>query len=197
MEIEVKNNLQQKINEINIPVIKSLHNFPGVPSGFKPWEVGLSPSALYSCSLTYRKKMKIKTPEVKWISIKRWVTVTPSGIQLPSGVFFSIKRKEDYVPFPKPHFVEKDYVLMMFPYGNVWSQKAPNEPITEEWLFEEVEGTTILEVLMKKDAAHPVVGYMPAIHKIFKQEEEKQLAGKPSILWIHTKRRDKLNSTNT
>lgn len=183
--------IQQQVQEISIPLIRSLHTFPGVPESFRPWECGLSPSALYSCSLTCRKRMKIKTPEVKWMSIKRWVTTTPSGIELPPGVFFSIKRREDYVPFPKPHFVKLEFVLMMFPYGNVWSQRAPDVPITEEWLFEESGGKLILEHLMQKDAASPVDGYFKGAYTLFKQEDAKRKAGLPNILWIHTKRKDR------
>jgi len=194
MEPDVKEKIQQQVLDIRIPHIKSLHAFPGVPDSFRPWESGLSPSALYSCSLTCRKRMKIKTPEVKWMSIKRWVTTTPEGIDLPPGVFFSIKRREEFVPLPKAHFVKQEFVLMMFPYGNVWSQKGPDDPITESWLFEVAGSGTILEALMKKDAAFPVDGYFRGAHDLFKAEDGKRKAGKPNILWIHTKRKDKATS---
>jgi hypothetical protein len=138
--------------------------------------------------------MKIKTPEVKWMSIKRWVTTTPSGIELPPGVFFSIKRREEFVPLPKAHFLKQEFVLMMFPYGNVWSQTAPSVPITEEWLFEPSGSGLIIEALMKKDAAFPVEGYFKSASDLFKSEDAKRKAGKPNILWIHTKRKDKANS---
>lgn len=195
MEPDFKAKVQQQVRDISIPVIKSLHTFAGVPESFRPWESGLSPSALYSCSLTCRKKMKIKTPEVKWISLKRWMTTTPSGIELPPGVFLSVKRWERYMPLPKPHFAKLDFVLMMFPYGNVWSQKAPEEPITEEWLFEESGGSLVLESLMRRDAAYPVDGYFKSAHALFTAEDEKRQAGKPSILWIHTKRKDRAGAT--
>lgn len=194
MEPDVKAKIQQRVEGIKIPIIKSLHSFSGVPESFCPWECGLSPSALYSCSLTCRKRMKIKTPEVKWMSIKRWVTTTPAGIELPPGVFFSIKRREDYVPLPKPHFSKLEFVLMMFPYGNVWSQRGPDMPITEEWLFEESGGGLVMEALMKKDAATPVEGYFRGAHSLFKQEDAKRKAGTSNILWIHTKRKDKAGS---
>jgi hypothetical protein len=194
MQPELKAKIQQRVQEIRVPHIRSLHSFPGVPETFKPWECGLSPSALYSCSLTCRKRMKIKTPEVKWMSIKRWVTTTPGGIELPAGVFFSIKRREEYAAVPKPHFVKQEFVLMMFPYGNVWSQRGPDDPITEEWLFEESSGSLILEHLMKKDAAFPVDGYFKSAYQMFKAEDAKRKAGQSNILWIHTKRKDKANS---
>lgn len=186
--------IQQRIQEISVPLIRSLHVFPGVPESFRPWECGLSPSALYSCSLTCRKRMKIKTPEVKWMSIKRWVTTTPGGLELPPGVFFSIKRREEYVPMPKPHFSKLEFVLVMFPYGNVWSQKGPDDPITEDWLFEDSGGKLILEHLMQKDAARPVDGYFKSANQLFKQEDTKRRSGQSNILWIHTKRKDKAGS---
>jgi len=194
MEPDFKTKIQQQIRDVRTPLIKSLHSFPGVPDAFRPWECGLSPSALYSCSLTCRKRMKIKTPEVKWMSIKRWVTTTPSGIELPPGVFFSIKRREEFVPLPKAHFLKQEFVLMMFPYGNVWSQRGPDAPITEEWLFEPSGSGLIIEALMKKDAAFPVEGYFKSTSDLFKSEDAKRKAGKPNILWIHTKRKDKANS---
>jgi hypothetical protein len=194
MEPDAKARVQQQVRDIVVPFIKSLHSFPGVPESFHPWESGLSPSALYSCSLTCRKRVKIKTPEVKWMSIKRWVTTTPAGLELPPGVFFSIKRREEFVPLPKAHFVKQEFVLMMFPYGNVWSQSAPDRPITEEWLFETAGEGLILEALMKKDAAFPVEGYFRGAHTLFRQEDAKRKAGRSNILWIHTKRKDKATS---
>lgn len=194
MEPDFKTKIQQQVLDIRVPLIKSLHSFSGVPESFRPWECGLSPSALYSCSLTCRKRMKIKTPEVKWMSIKRWVTTTPGGIELPPGIFFSIKRREEFVPLPKAHFSKQEFVLMMFPYGNVWSQRGPDQPITEEWLFETSGSGLILEALMKKDSAFPVEGYFKSAHDLFKQEDGKRKAGKSNILWIHTKRKDKASS---
>jgi hypothetical protein len=127
--------------------------------------------------------MGIKTPEVKWMSIKRWVTTTPGGIRLPPGVFFSIKRKENFVALPKAHFEKKEFVLLMFPYGNVWSQREPDVPIDEEWMFSESEGATILELLMRKDAARPVRGYFKSCFEYMKSNQDQ--------LWIHMKRRRK------
>jgi len=177
----IDSNIQQRIVPLGVFHLKALHAFPGVPEEFKPWECGLSPSALYNCSLSCRKQMGIKTPEVKWMSIKRWVTTTPSGVRLPPGIYLSIKRKENFVALPKPHFEKKEFILLMFPYGNVWSQKEPDVPIDEDWMFSESDGTTILELLMRKDAAHPVRGYFRACHK-YVQENQDQL-------WIHMKRR--------
>lgn len=127
--------------------------------------------------------MGIKTPEVKWMSIKRWVTTTPGGIKLPPGTYFSIKRKEKFVPLPKPHFEKVEFVLVMFPYGNVWSQREPDVPIDEEWLFSDVDGMMILELLMRKDAAFPVRGYFKSCHEYMKNNQDQ--------LWIHMKRRRK------
>ena len=175
--------LQQKVSNINTIFIKSLHEFGGVPKSFKPWECGLSPSVLYMCSLTCRKRMGFKTPEVKLINIKRWVTVASNGIKLPPGVFLSIKRKETFSATPKPHFDKKEYVLVMLPYGNMWSQLSDDIPITEKWLFTEMNKMTNLELLMRKDAAHPLIDY-------FKLSYDSMLKNKDQ-LWIHLKRRKK------
>ena len=98
--------LQERIFDIPILHIRSLHNSGDAPSDFRPWESGLSPSALYNCSLPLRKKMGYKAPEVKWMSIKRWVTTTPGGIHLPTGVYLSIKRSESIVAATEPR-IEK------------------------------------------------------------------------------------------
>jgi len=127
--------------------------------------------------------MKIKTPEVKWMSIKRWVSTTPEGIILPPGVFLSIKRHEDYVALPTPHLAKQEYTLLMFPYGNVWSQKTPGVPIDENWIWSESKGKLILEALMRKDAAFPVQGY-------FKSCYEYMIAN-PDQIGIHLKRKRK------
>ena len=124
--------------------------------------------------------MKLKTPEVKWMSIKRWVTKTPEGIDLTPGVFLSIKRKEEFIAAPDPHFDKKEFILMMFPYGNVWSQSAPDVPITEDWLWSEVGGQLIFEALLMRDAAHPIIGYFQSCHKYMEQN--------PDQIGIHQKR---------
>lgn len=175
--------LQQRVLEIDIPKFQNLHSFPGVPEDFLPWNVGLSPSALYNCSLKCRKKMGMKAIETKWMSIRRWITTTPAGIDLPPGVYFSIKRREEYETDPKPHFVKTEYVLMMFPYGNVWSQTEPNCPISESWLWSENNGRLILESLMRRDAAFPVVGYFKKAHSY--------LINNPDQIGIHLKRKRK------
>jgi len=176
--------IQQMVSGIRTPFIKSLHLFKDVPKEFHPWESGLSPSALYNCSLACRKKMKLKTPETKWMSIKRWVSITPGGIKLPDGVFLSIKRKEEFIPSPNPHFDKKEYVLMMFPYGNVWSQKAPDVPIDEPWLWEDSGGgVMVLEALMRRDAAKPVDGYFASCHQYMIEN--------PDQIGIHLKRKKK------
>lgn len=179
----VDQKIQQRLSSIGVIHFRKLHSFPGIPEDFKPWECGLSPSALYNCSLTCRKQMGIKTPEVKWMSIKRWVTTTPEGVKLPVGVYFSIKRKEKFVPLPDPHFDKKEFVLMMFPYGNVWSQIEPDVPINEEWIMSENNGITVLEHLMQKDAAFPVNGYFASCFNYMQNNKDQ--------LWIHMKRRRK------
>lgn len=175
--------IQQRISALGVFHLKALHSFRGVPQEFKPWECGLSPSALYNCSLSCRKQMSIKTPEVKWMSIKRWVTTTPGGVHLPSGVYLSIKRKEKFIAIPKPHFEKKEFILLMFPYGNVWSQKELDVPIDEEWMFSDTNGMTVLEQLMRKDAAHPVIGYFKSCLDYMQDNQDQ--------LWIHMKRRRK------
>jgi len=194
MNDEALNNLQQTISAIRTPFIPSLHVFKDVPKDFLPWESGLSPSALYNCSLACRKRMRLKTPETKWMSIKRWVSVTPGKIVLPAGVFLSIKRKEEFVPTPDPHFDKKEFVLMMFPFGNVWSQQAPDVPITEEWLWSSPgpgsgSKITILESLMRRDAARPVDGYFASCHKYMIEN--------PDQIGIHLKRKKKDSPNDT
>lgn len=176
--------VQQKVSDIKIFHFKALHEFSDVPKDFKPWDCGLSPSALYNCSLSCRKGMGIKTPEVKWMSIKRWVTTTPAGIKLPAGVFLSIKRRENFVAIPKPFFEKKEFILLMFPYGNVWSQVSPDVPIDEDWVFSsDKNGMLMLEALMRKDAAHPVKEYFKSCHDY--------MTANPDQIGIHMKRRRK------
>ncbi len=174
-------NIQSKLNNVKIPYVKSLHSFADVPPDFKPWNVNLSPSALYNCSVSCRKAMKLKTPEVKWVSIKRWVSTTPSGIVLPEGCFLSIKRKESFVPYPTPHLEKRDFILVMFPYGNVWSQIEPENPITEEWLFSESGDKLMFERLIDKDALNPIQNYFKLCYDFMKDN--------PDQIGIHLKRK--------
>lgn len=118
------------------------------------------------------------------MSIRRWVTITPCGINLPDGVYLSIKRKENYVAFPKPSFQKTEYILLMFPYGNVWSQIEPEVPITEEWLWSKDQGVTMLERLMKRDAAYPLKDYFKNVHDY--------LINNPDQVGIHLKRKRKI-----
>ncbi len=155
--------------------------FPGVPKSFWPWASDLSPSALYQCSLGKRKAAGIKTPEVKWVSVKRWVTTTPSGVDLPPGVFLSVKRKEWFVSSPKPHLEKVDFTLLMFPYGNVWSQTQPDVPITEEWMWTTKGGRTFFEMLMERDANEPVKGYFASCLEFMRKH--------PDQIGIHLKRK--------
>lgn len=181
MDSSTLTNVQQRVNQIRTPWFERLHAFPGVPREFRPWDSGLSPSALYNCSLSCRKRIRLRTPEVKWMSIKRWVTVTPDGVTLPPGVYYSVKRRENFVALPNPHFEKKQFVLMMLPYGNVWSQVSPDVPITDEWLWSEDEGMLNLEHLMRRDAAYPVAGYFKSCHDYMKSN--------PDQIGIHLKRK--------
>jgi len=125
--------------------------------------------------------MELKTPELKLISIKRWVTTTPFGIELPEGAYLSIKRKEVFVSTPKPHFKKTEFMLFMFPYGNVWSQREPDTPIDEEWVWTKVRKKLIFERLMEKDAAYPVKNY-------FKMSYD-YMVKNPDQIGIHLKRK--------
>lgn len=183
MEANCKDTVQQKVSEIQIKRYESLHTFSDVPNSFLPWETNLSPSALYNCSLPLRKANKIKTPETKWISIKRWSTSTPSGVKLPPGVYYSIKRHEVFENIPEPKFVKTEFALILLPYGNVFSQIKPGVPITEEWLFEELEGKMMIERLMDKDAASPIPDYFKSVFNYMKKN--------PDQIGIHLRRKNK------
>ena len=183
-----KAGIQERVDHIPILHIKGLHTFEGVPESWRPWEAELSPSALYNCSLPCRKKMNLKAPEVKWMSIKRWVSKTPEGIYLPDGVYLSIKRLEKYMVDPEPRITKQEFILMMFPYGNVWSQIDPEVPITEEWLYSDSSnGNMILEELMRKDAAYPIQEYFENCY-IFMEEH-------PDQVGIHLKRKKNTQSS--
>jgi hypothetical protein len=175
--------LQSRIDKIQRIFIPKLHTFPGVSKDFYPWKCGLSPSAIYNCSLSCRKKMKKKTPETKWISIKRWSNIASNGIRLPEGIFISVKRQEGFIAYPEPHFTKKEYILVMYPYGNVWSQQEPGVPITEEWLFSDKDGILILEALLKKDAAFPIKDYFKSCCNY--------MIKNPDQVGIHLKRKGK------
>jgi hypothetical protein len=127
--------------------------------------------------------MKMKTPELKWSSIKRWAQEAPSGLKLPDGCYISIKRKEIFSAFPIPHLEKIDFILVMFPYGNVWSQQSPDMPITEEWLWSEKDGSMIFEILLRKDAENPIKGYFKSCHAF--------MTDHPNQIGIHLKRRKK------
>ena len=115
------------------------------------------------------------------MSIKRWMTETPMGIKLPEGCFLSIKRKEVFITTPTPHLEKKDFILVMFPYGNVWSQQSADVPITEEWLWSERDGVTIFEMLLMKDASNPIKGYFKSCQEFMKKH--------PDQIGIHLKRK--------
>jgi hypothetical protein len=164
----------------------------GVPEDFIPWESGLSPSLLYSCSLPLRKKYGMKAPEVKWISIKRWISETSSGMKLPEGVFYSVKRQENFHAFPSPKFEKTEYVIIMTPNGNVTLKNREDEPLKEKDLWSQSEnGEMYIEEIIRKDSESPIRGYIESCYSLFKSELEKENSGKDSILWIHTKRKKK------
>jgi hypothetical protein len=180
MERDLKS-IQSKVSDITIKRYKSLHTFAGVPRDFFPWKSNLSPSALYNCSLPLRKKSNIKTPETKWVSIKRWSMTTSLGIELPDGVFYSIKRAEKFLNDPDPHFEKTEFALILLPYGNVFSQSRPDVPITEDWLFKEFENKLMLERLMDRDAAKPIAGYFKSVYDF--------MNANPDQIGIHLRRK--------
>jgi hypothetical protein len=186
MDKEARTRIQQKILRESYWV-DSLHSVGGLPSDFRPWTCGLSPSALYACSLKCRKLAGMKTPETKWMSIKRWVTTTQEGMELPPGVFLSVKRKEQYSAVPQPHFMKTEYILLMFPHGNMWSQVSPGVPFTEEWLWSAEDGLTMFEKLQMRDAAHPLPGYFERVHKYMMEN--------PDQIGIHLKRKRSTTSS--
>ncbi len=159
---------------------KEIHEFKGVPSSFKPWTCDLSPSALYTCSLSCRKKLNQKTPEVKWMSVKRWVTITPDNFCLPEGVFYSIKRKEEFKNDPKPKIIKCEYIIILLPYGNVFPCLEDGSQITDKWLFTEVNGKLNLETLIEYDAKNPLPDYFNQCYKYMIEN--------PDQIGIHLKR---------
>lgn len=105
---------------------------------------------------------------------------TPEGIELPLGVYFSQKRKEDFIGKPTPRFEKTEYVVMMFPYGNVWCMHD-NIPIDEKWLFSEINGVLVIEHLMIKDAHNPLPNFYRNCYKFMIEN--------PDQIGIHLKRR--------
>jgi len=175
--------LIERISKTKINVNPEVYSHE-IQKAFLPWDVDLSPSALYGCSVGCRKSMGIKTPEVKWISVKRWVNITPMGVTLPPGCYLSIKRKETFEATPTPKFIKQDFVLVLFPHGNVWSQKEEDDPITEEWLWSEENGKTIFEMLINKDYDRPISGYFSSCYGYMKKN--------PEQIGIHLKRKKNL-----
>lgn len=174
--------VQQRVSSLIPRPSESFLSSEGVDPGFRPWTVGLSPSALYNCSLTCRKKAGLKAPEVKWISIKRWVSASPAeSIRLPDGVFVSIKRRETFVPMPTARIEKVEYLLVMMPFGNVWSQRATDVPIDEPWLWSVADGKLILEHLLDRDAANPMPGYFRSCSDYARNN--------PDQIGIHLKRK--------
>jgi hypothetical protein len=181
MENEMKTKLQQRMQELKITWFPSLHKNEKLPENFRPWTSNLSPSALYNCSLKCRKNMGLPVPETKWKSIKRWHSVTENSIELPIGVYISSKRSEEFKPLPDPHYEKQTYSLLMLPYGNVWSMFKDGTPFDINNIFNIVEGKTIIEHLMIKDAANPIEGYFSSVYAY--------LLKNPNQVGIHLKRK--------
>ena len=181
MNDEHKARIQQRISSKEGYWFPAKHVVKSLPEDFRPWTCGLSPSALYNCALKCRKLSGIKTFETKWMSIKRWLTTTQEGINLPPGVFFSVKRYEEFIPLPQPHFEKTEYILLMFPFGNTWSQIKVGTPITEEWLWSEESGETMFERLLLRDAINPLHGYFERVYDY--------MVKNPDQIGIHLKRK--------
>jgi len=179
----VDSKLQEMLTNINVTFNPTRHIFEGVDASWKPWLANLSPSALYNCSLVCRKALKMKTPETKWVSLKRWIQTTPSGYKLPEGVFLSIKRKEVFVSTPTPHFEKIDHLILMFPYGNVWPLTDTGKPITEDYLLGQISGRPRLLDMMDHDAENPLTEYFKLCKEFMDQN--------PDQIGIHLKRKRK------
>jgi hypothetical protein len=181
MDNSTKEKIQQQVDSVNDQYILNI-NVAGVPKDFKAWTSGMSPSAMYSCSLHCRKKLKLKTPEVKWMSVKRWSQYSPSGIKLPDGVYLSVKRLETYAAYPAPELSKTEYIILMFRYGNVWSQYSSILPITEEWMWSKNQtGMSNFESLMKKDYSVPINNYTAVCYRYY--------VDNPDQMGIHLKRK--------
>jgi len=173
-------NVQKRIMNLIPTGLNERLKASGVPYGWAPWSSGLSPSALYGCTIPCRKAAKQKILESKWVSIKRWMDMTSYGLELPSGCYFSMRRKEGFEAFPEPKLVKTDYVILMFPYGNVFAING-SEPITEDWVWQEVEGKLNFERLYEQDSNNPLPGYIMTAYKYAMHH--------PELLGIHLKKR--------
>ncbi len=185
MDVETRLSIQQRISKETY-WREDIHRVSSLPPDFLPWTCGLSPSALYQCGLKCRKKSGVKTPETKWMSIKRWVTASGDGVELPPGSFYSVKRHERFAARPTPHFEKTTYILLMFPHGNCWSQVSPGVPITDEWLWTDDGEYTMFERLLMRDAAHPLPGYFERVHQY--------MLDNPDQIGIHLKRKRPLET---
>ncbi|NBW00069.1 MAG: hypothetical protein EBR67_11320, partial [Proteobacteria bacterium] len=125
--MQISKSFKERIKNITIPMLPEAYS-DGVPHTFIPWEANLSPSALYNCSVACRKAAGHKTPELKWVSVKRWVNITPAGVTLPNGCFLSVKRRETFEAMPRPKFIKQDYVLLLMPYGNLFYWNNEGDP---------------------------------------------------------------------
>lgn len=180
MDSTLLQNIQKRIMGLNPANINERLKIAGVPYGWTPWTSGLSPSALYGCTIPCRKAAKQKIHEAKWVSIKRWMNITASGVELPPGCYFSMRRKEGFEARPSPRLVKTDFIILMFPYGNVYSLND-GEPITEEWMWTETNGKYNYEYLHAKDSEEPLNGYIMASYKYAIHH--------PELLGIHLKKR--------
>jgi hypothetical protein len=179
--MKINKETRERVGALTIPLRPDVYE-NGVPLNFIPWEVDLSPSALYTCSVTCRKLLGHKTPELKWISVKRWVTLTPAGVTLPPGCYLSIKRRESFEAIPRPKFVKQDYILLLMPYGTVFFGDGEGRPLSEPdiWL-QTGSGRTYFEEMLEKDINNPLPGYFKTCHTYF--------ANNPEQVGIHLKRK--------
>lgn len=172
--------IQERIMGLNPKGVQDRIKAAGVPYGWTPWTSGLSPSALYGCTIPCRKALKLKIHEAKWVSIKRWMNITASGIELPPGCYFSMRRKEGFEALPHPRLVKTDFVVLMFPFGNVFALNG-SDPITEDWMWTENNGKLNFELLHEKDSEEPLANYIMASYK--------HAIHHPELLGIHLKKR--------
>jgi len=147
--------IQQQLDQVEFVRLP----MKGLHKNFTPWRWGISPSQSYKIGVKLRRHSRFNVFESKLISIKRWNSVTPSGVVLPEGVFYSISRMEKFIPRPKPSFKNIRYFIVMLPYGNVHAAIDNDEdnPINEEWVFEFMEdGRTRLQHLIDADRQRPI-----------------------------------------
>jgi hypothetical protein len=195
MEKEVVKSLQSKLNSLDVSISKDFYDAEGIKSDFIPWTSGLSPSALYNCSLKCRKSLGMKTPEVKWISIKRWTSELPeTQLTLPNGIFYSIKRLEEYEPNNgKPYLKKTEYFILLLPHGNICFMNVDSLPLNEVDFFKMINNKYYIESVIKNDIENPMKGYLKRCKEMFDEEDLKRKNNEDNLLWIHMKRKIRNN----